>query len=232
MMILKRYLRLNLGLILYAVGIVLTVKGNLGLAPWDAFHIGLMNVIDLTFGQIGILVGVAILFITYFLDESIGLGTIANIFVIGLLIDLILYLNLIPLSQNILSGIIMLILGMVAIAVATYYYISAGFGIGPRDGLMVALTRVTRKPIGLIRGLIEISVLIMGFLLGAKVGFGTVLLAFGTGPIIQMVFKLYKFDVTVVQHEAFLMRKKPIGDQTTKEENLLSGVVKSETSTD
>ena len=112
MMILKRYLRLNLGLILYAVGIVLTVKGNLGLAPWDAFHIGLMNVIDLTFGQIGILVGVAILFITYFLDESIGLGTIANIFVIGLLIDLILYLNLIPLCQNILSGTIMLILGM------------------------------------------------------------------------------------------------------------------------
>ncbi len=70
MMKLKRYLRLNIGLILYAIGIVLTVKGNLGLAPWDAFHVGLMSVISLTFGQIGILVGLAILLVTYFLDEE------------------------------------------------------------------------------------------------------------------------------------------------------------------
>ncbi len=213
----KRYLRLTVGLILYAIGIVLTINGNLGLAPWDAFHIGLCKTFGISFGQISIIVGIFVLIINYHLDESIGIGTIANIFVIGLLIDLIFYLKFIPISHSISGGTLMLFFGMVLIAVASYYYIGSGFGTGPRDGLMVALTRVTKKPIGLIRGLIEMCVLLMGYLLSAKIGFGTIFLAFGIGPIVQITFKVFRFDVNSVKHDSFIQksaRKKRLNEST------------------
>jgi uncharacterized membrane protein YczE len=205
-MINNRYLRLIFGLVLYALGIVLTINGNLGLGPWDAFHVGLSKTIGVSFGQISIMVGLLVLIINYNLDESIGIGTIANIFVIGLLIDFIFYLKIIPISHSLLSGAFMLFFGMVFIAFASYCYIGSGFGTGPRDGLMVALTRVTKKPIGLIRGIIEMSVLLMGYLLGAKIGLGTVFLAFGIGPIVQSTFKILNFDVNSVNHNSLIKK--------------------------
>lgn len=204
----KRLLHLFMGLVLYSFGIVLTIQGNLGLAPWDALHMGLTYITKFSFGLISILVGLLILLFTYQLDESIGIGTISNIIVIGLLIDLIFALKLIPLSTSTFSGIPMILIGMEMIALGSYFYIGSGFGTGPRDGLMVAITRVTNKPIGLIRGIIEISVLVIGFLLGAKLGIGTILIAFGMGPIIQMTFKFLKFDVSTVMHNALLHKTK------------------------
>lgn len=204
----KRLLHLFIGLLLYAVGIVFTIQGNLGLAPWDALHMGLTYITHLSFGLISILVGFIILLFTYQLNESIGIGTLANIIIIGLLIDLIFALNLIPLSTSAFSGIPMLLIGMEMIALGSYFYIGSGFGTGPRDGLMVALTRVTKKPIGLIRGSIEITVFIAGYMLGAKIGIGTLLLAFGMGPIIQLTFKLLNFDVHTIIHDSFLHKSK------------------------
>lgn len=204
----KRLLHLLIGLLLYAVGIVFTIQGNLGLAPWDALHMGLVNITHLSFGLVSILVGFIILLFTYQLNESIGIGTLANIIIIGLLIDLIFALNLIPLATRLFSGIPMLLIGMEMIALGSYFYIGSGFGTGPRDGLMVALTRVTNKPIGFIRGIIEITVFIAGFFLGAKIGIGTLILAFGMGPIIQITFKLLKFDVNTIIHDAFLHKSK------------------------
>lgn len=204
----NRIARLALGLVLYAIGIVLTINGNLGLAPWDALHVGLSQTTGISFGQISIVVGLLVLLINYHLYESIGIGTLLNIFVIGFLIDGIFHYQLIPVSQSIISGIPMIISGMLLIALASYFYISAGFGTGPRDGLMVALTRTTEKPVGLIRGCIEISVLSLGVLLGAKIGLGTVILAFGFGPVIQTTFKLLNFDVKRVSHTSFLQKSK------------------------
>src|SRR6056297_292603 len=163
-MIYKRYLKLIFGLILYSIGIVMTINGNLGLAPWDAFHVGLSQTFGISFGQISIIVGLVILLITYYLKESIGIGTIANIFVIGILIDLLFYLEVIPVCREIFSGLVMILIGMIFIALATYYYIGSGFGAGPRDGLMVSLVRVLKKPVGLIRVSIEMTVLLMGYL--------------------------------------------------------------------
>ncbi len=202
----KRILRLTIGLILFSFGIVLTVNGNLGLSPWEAFHIGLSEKLNISFGQVAIIVGAAIVLLNYHLKESIGLGTLANIFVIGLIIDLIFASKLIPVMTEFLPGLMMITLGMVIIAFASYCYIGSGFGTGPRDGLMVALTRELGKPIGLIRGSIEITVLLFGYLLGAKVGIGTIILAFGIGPIVQLTFKLFKFDVQAVEHDAILAK--------------------------
>lgn len=203
---LLRIIRLILGLVLFALGIVLTVNANLGLAPWDAFHIGLTKIFNLSFGQVSILVGAIILTINYHMNESIGIGTIANIFVIGIILDLLFASNLIPVSANTNSGVIMLLIGMIVIAFASYFYIGSGFGTGPRDGLMVALTKKFTKPVGLIRGAIELTVLILGYLLGAKIGLGTLLLAFGIGPIVQVVFKLLRFEVEKVKHDSILQK--------------------------
>lgn len=202
----KRYLRLSVGLILFAIGIVFTINGNLGLAPWDAFHVGLSQTLGISFGQVSIVVGLSVVIINYHLRESIGIGTIMNIFVIGILIDIIFKLNLIPVSSHTVIGMIMLIAGMFLIAFASYCYIGSGFGTGPRDGLMVALTRMTKKPVGLVRGSIELTVLALGFLLGAKVGIGTLILGFGIGPIIQVTFKILNFKVEEIQHDAFLKK--------------------------
>ena len=202
----KRWMQLFIGLMFYAVGIVFTINANMGLAPWDAFHMGLTYITHLSFGLISIIVGLLVLLITYQLNEGIGIGTIANIVVIGVLIDLIFYLNLIPVVHNMVAGTAMLIIGMELIALGSFFYIGSGFGTGPRDGLMVALTRTTKKPIGLIRASIEISVLIAGYLLGAKIGIGTLIVGFGIGPIVQITFKLLKFNVNTVNHRVILIK--------------------------
>jgi uncharacterized membrane protein YczE len=100
----------------------------------------------------------------------------------------------------------MLITGMFLIALGSYFYIGSRFGTGPRDGLMVALTRVSKKPVGLIRGLIEMTVLLLGYLLGAKIGLGTIILAFGIGPIVQLTFRILRFDVHTVTHDSLLQK--------------------------
>ncbi len=197
---LKNFSRLILGILLYALGIVLSINANLGVSPWDTFHQGISNLVNITFGQASIAVGFIIVLLNLYLKENIGIGTILNMILIGIFIDLIMYYNIIPIMDSLIAGLIMMILSMFIIALATYCYIGAGFGSGPRDGLMVGLTKKTGRPVGLIRGLIELSVLLIGFLLGGKVGIGTVILAFGIGPIVQFTFEKLNFKVSDVDH--------------------------------
>lgn len=204
----KNFSRLILGILLYALGIVLSINANLGVSPWDTFHQGISNLVNITFGQASIAVGFIIVLLNLYLKENIGIGTILNMVLIGVFIDLIMYYNLIPIMDSLIPGLIMIILSMFVIALATYCYIGAGFGSGPRDGLMVGLTKKTGRPVGLIRGLIELAVLIIGFLLGGKVGIGTVILAFGIGPIVQFTFHKLNFEVGDVEHIYLFNRSK------------------------
>lgn len=197
----RKFIKLNLGLLLFAFGIFATLQANIGAAPWDAFHQGLALKMNLTFGQASIIVGATIVVINIFFKEKIGIGTLLNILIIGLLIDLFYQINLLPKMTHLASGIGLMVLGMVIIAFATYYYIDAGLGIGPRDGLMVIMVKLTNKPVGLIRLLIESSVLLVGYLLGGQVGIGTIILALGMGPIIQIVFGLLNFKIEHVKHD-------------------------------
>jgi len=204
----KRVVTLFVGILLYGLGIVLSVNANLGISPWDAFHQGLSNIINISFGQAGIAVGLFILIINYWLKEKIGLGTIVNIFGIGIMIDILFYIELIPVMNTVFSGVVMIIVSLFTISLATYFYLGAGFGAGPRDGLMVGLVKKTNKKPGLIRGVIELSVLAIGFLLGGKIGIGTILLGIGIGPVIQLTFQLLNFDVSNIEHEYLFERKK------------------------
>lgn len=198
--ILQRVIRLFVGLFLYAVGIVLTINANLGLAPWDVFHQGLAHLTSITMGEASIAVGIILIIVNSVLGERLGWGTLCNMLFIGLFMDLIMINNIIPIVNGIISGLVMMFLGMIVIGIASYYYISAGLGSGPRDGLMIVLTKKTGKSVRFIRNTIEISALIVGYLLGGFVGIGTLIMAIVLGYIIQFVFKVFKFDLSTITH--------------------------------
>lgn len=199
----KRTIRLIFGLFLFALGSFLSIQANIGLAPWEAFSMGFSYLTHLSYGDIVVISGFVIIAIDFAFKEKIGFGTILNAILIGKFVDLIQYVNIIPLMSNFWMGVLMLLLGQIVICVGSYFYIGASLGCGPRDAFMVALgKRMPKVPIGAIRGLIEGTVLIIGWLLGAKVGVGTVISVFGIGFILQFTFKILSFDVKNIKHES------------------------------
>ncbi|MGG5373152.1 YczE/YyaS/YitT family protein [Enterococcus sp. AZ196] len=198
-----RLVRLIFGLFLFALGSFLTIQANIGLASWEAFSMGIANLTDQTYGNILIISGVVILGVDVLLKEKVGFGTILNTILIGVFVDMIQAFEIVPQMHSFFSGVVMLLLGQVSICIGSYFYIGASMGCGPRDALMVALgKRMPNVPIGITRGLIEGTVLLIGWLLGAKVGIGTVISVFGISFILETTFKLLHFDVTNVDHES------------------------------
>lgn len=199
----NRLFRLIWGLFLYALGIVFTLKANIGYAPWDVFHVGLAKSIHISIGNASILVGLAVGIICILLGEKLGLGTVLNMVLIGVFVDIILNLSIIPTLNNFYLGILMVLVGLFIISLASYFYIGSGFGAGPRDSLMVAFTKKTSLPIGLCRGTLEVLAVIVGWKLGGMIGLGTIISAFAIGFIVQFTFKILNFDPTTIEHETF-----------------------------
>jgi uncharacterized membrane protein YczE len=197
----KKLARLCLGILLFSIGIMMTVKAQIGYAPWDTFHYGLSTHIGLSYGVTAILVGAVTVAIALILGEQIGIGTLLNMTLIGIFCDLIIKYNLIKTPSSFTLSVLMLILGLVIMSFASFFYISAGLGAGPRDSLMVALNKKLNLPIGICRNIIEISVLLTGWLLGGAVGVGTLLSAILMGLIVQVTFKWLKFDARSVRQE-------------------------------
>ena len=208
-----RFARLLIGLMLYGPGVVLTLKANIGYAPWDVFHAGTANIAGITIGMASIIVGLVILLLAVILGEKIGIGSILNMILIGTFIDLILAADLIPLSNNFLTGTLMLIAGLFVISLATYFYMSSALGAGPRDSLMVALKRKTELPIGFCRSFLEFAAAIIGWRMGGLLGFGTIMAAILAGFCIQITFKLVKFDSTAIRHETLMDTYKNISNR-------------------
>lgn len=198
----KRTVRLVFGLFLCAIGIYCSIQGNVGLAPWDAFSMGLSYLFGTSYGNMSVISGLVIIAIDFLLKEKIGFGTFLNTILIGKFVDLISSFNLFPKLENFFGGVALLLLGQVIMCLGCYFYISAAIGCGPRDSLMVALGKKFDKiPIGFVRICLEGTVLFLGWLLGAKVGVGTLITVFAGGIIMEFVYKLLKFDVKGVQHE-------------------------------
>lgn len=198
--ILKRVAKLFLGLFLYALGIVMTINANLGLAPWEVFHQGLSKILGITMGQASISVGIILVILDSLFGERLGWGTLCNMIFIGLFLDILMLNNLVPVFQSLIPKFIMMLLGVFTIGVASYFYISAGLGSGPRDGLMIALTKKTDKSVRFLRNCIELSVLAIGYLLGGSVGVGTPIMALSAGYFVQFAFRLFKYDLKETQH--------------------------------
>lgn len=201
MAFLNRLVRLNVGLFLYALGIVLTMKAGLGYGPWEVFHAGVGLTIGLSIGKVSIYAGIAIGLLAVLLGEKLGLGTILNMILIGLFLDWILAIPRFPAGHGWLGGLALMAAGLFVIALATYFYISSGFGAGPRDSLMVGLRRRTGMAVGLCRSLIEGSAVLCGALLGGSWGAGTLISAVAIGFCIQVTFRVMRFDPTQVRHE-------------------------------
>lgn len=197
----SRFIRLIFGLFLFAVGIVLNIHANIGYAPWDIFHAGISSVSGISIGQASMLAGFVAGLISVLLGEEIGIGSIANMFLIGIFVDFIISTGIVPVLEQPALGTIMMLTGFVIIAFASYFYMSSGFGAGPRDALMVAVSRKTDFNIGIVRTAIEILVGASGYLMGGLVGFGTVLCALSIGWIVDKVFRILDFNPKLIDHE-------------------------------
>ena len=198
------------GSILFALGVVLTIKANVGYAPWDVFHAGLAHVFGISFGVASIIVGMVIIAIVVIVREKIGIGTVLSLICTGLFIDFFLFLDLIPVAANFAAGVVMLVIGLFGMSNGTYFYIRSAFGAGPRDSLMVVLKRKTKLPIGVCRSILELIVTFAGWLLGGMVGIGTLISIITIGFCIQITFALFRFKVTEVRHETFIQTYRAI----------------------
>lgn len=176
----RRLPRLVLGILVLGTGVALTVRAGLGLAPYDVMHQGLAEVTGLDFGVVVIGLGLLILLAWVPLRQPFGLGTVVNVLTVGLVIDLA--LDLVPEVAAIAVRVPMLLGGTVLIGLGAGLYIGAGLGPGPRDGLMTAFAR-RGHPLWLVRTVMELTALGLGWVLGGEVGVGTVLVAFASGPI-------------------------------------------------
>lgn len=185
----RRLIQLFLGLALYGFSVGLMVRSNLGLNPWDVFHQGLAERSGLTLGTIIVIVGAAVLLLWVPLRQRPGIGTISNVFLIGIGTDVALWL-IPPVSSAPLAW-TMLLLGIFLNGVAGGAYIGAGLGPGPRDGLMTGLVKRTGGSVKIIRTGIEVVVLAAGWLLGGTVGLGTVLYAIAIGPIVHRMLPIF-----------------------------------------
>ena len=144
--IVLRLIRLFAGYFLYALGIVMAINANLGIAPWDVLNQGIGNVLNISIGKASILVGFVIVLVDIYFGENIGWGTVFNMIFVGIFIDILMINNLVPRFDSFLPSLLMILVGLLIIGFACFFYIGAGLGIGPRDGLMVALTKRLKSP--------------------------------------------------------------------------------------
>ena len=189
---LKTLIYLVLGLSLFAIGETLLITANLGVSPWTVLAQGISFQTNLSIGITTFIVSLVVLILWYPLKQKPGLGTILNIILISIIIDL--STPILPYPKSFLFQIIQSILAVFLVGLGSGFYLTANLGPGPRDGLMTGLQNLTNQPIALIRTIIEISAVGIGFYLGGIVGIGTLLFAFGIGPMVSLgIFIVMKF---------------------------------------
>lgn len=180
----RRLSQLLGGLALYGASMGLMIRSGLGLDPWDVLHEALSKLTGLTFGTVTAIVGALVLLCWIPLRQRPGVGTVANILVIAVAVDLTLAVVAPP--SALVPRIVFMVAGVVLNGLASAAYIGVRLGPGPRDGLMTGLNTRTGWPIGVVRMAIELTVLAAGWLLGGTVGVGTVLYALAIGPLVQV----------------------------------------------
>ncbi|WP_349427363.1 hypothetical protein [Microbacterium sp. LWS13-1.2] len=184
----RRVLQLLVGLFLYGAGCALTVQAGLGVDPWTVFAQGLSVRTGVGIGWITNIVGFFVLLLWIPLRQKPGIGTVANILLVGTSMQLV--IGVVPPVTGFAAQLATLLGGILLVAIASGLYIGARFGPGPRDGLMTGMNARLGWPIWLCRTLVELSVLLIGWLLGGTVGIGTVLFAVLIGPLVHLALPL------------------------------------------
>jgi uncharacterized membrane protein YczE len=186
---LRDMLRIQLGFAMFGAAIAMLIRANLGTSAWAVLEVALAQIFHLTPGTVSVLVGFLVLIVALLLRERIGWGTVANILCIGPFEDFALWL--VPsIRDNLPLQIVMLLLATALMGLASAVYIGVDAGAGPRDSLMLAIGRTTGWSVRVSRGLLELAVVITGWLLGGPAGLGTVVFAVLIGPAVQAAFKL------------------------------------------
>ncbi|MCW2791823.1 MAG: hypothetical protein JWO76_921 [Nocardioides sp.] len=189
----RRLTQLYVGLVLYGVSLGMMFRGDLGLAPWDVLHSGLIRHLPITIGQAVVVMSFVVLVLWIPLRELPGLGTISNALVVGFSADAT--LALLDRPDPLLARAVLMVGGVVLCGIASALYIGAQLGRGPRDGLMTGLQRRTGLSLRLVRTGLEVTVVLVGLLLGGVAGLGTVIYALAIGPLTQLMLPWCTVDV-------------------------------------
>ncbi len=192
---LQRWIMLLAGLTCFGFGVALMVKAGLGLSPWESLHQGISFHTGIPIGTVSILLGAPILLLWLPLGERPGIGTVLNVVLIGLVTNV--SLSMLPGFTHFVGQLVEMALGIAVIGLGSALYLGSRLGAGPRDGLMMGLSRKTGRSIRLTRTAIEITVLLIAWLLGGTIGLGTLAFALGIGPAVQLAFKLLRLDAAV-----------------------------------
>ncbi|CAN5638812.1 hypothetical protein BH23CHL2_BH23CHL2_18700 [soil metagenome] len=182
---------LMIALALFALAMVVTLQSDLGANSWTVFHHGISIQTPLTLGTAGIAIGLLILGASWAMGIKPGIGTVANMFFIGVWTDVYLEFDLVPVASWLPAQLAMLVGGALLLGFATALYIKTGFGAGPRDAFMLALTLRTNIRVGVIRWAMEIAVVVIGIVLGGSFGIGTLVFAVLIGPSVDLFFNLF-----------------------------------------
>ena len=192
----RRLTQLYAGLVLYGISDSMLLLAGLGVDPWDVLHQGLSRRFGLAVGTWAVIVGVLVLLLWIPLRQRPGFGTLNNVVVVGLVIDVM--LATVPPVHGYAARVVVMVAGVLLNGIATGAYIGAGLGPGPRDGLMTGLA-ARGHSIRVVRTSIEVTVLVSGWLLGGTVGLGTVVYALGIGPIAHMSIPRLAIRVSAIE---------------------------------
>ena len=200
---LKDCIKLFCGITIYSFGVYLTIAANIGLAPWDCLGMGIANCTPLSYGSAMVLIALVAISLQLLMKERIGFATVVDALLTGNLVQLFSVISPLPEIQNIWLGILIMLTGFVVIDIGAWVYMSAEFGCGPKDGLLVVLgKRLPKVPIGVIGVFLWAVVTLIGWMLGGSVGIGTLLSVFGAGVIMNLFYAAVGFDPRALKHRS------------------------------
>lgn len=201
--ILLGWLRIVFGLIIFAFGVHLTIKADLGLAPWDCFGMGISYHTPLNYGLSMTVMGVVLLIIDLCLKEKIGFGTVIDAMLTGNFVQFFNDMDKLPHTPNTFVGIVLIIAGLALMALGQYFYMTSAQCCGPKDALLIGIgKRFKKMPIGVVQYILWGTVFLIGWLLGGPVGIGTVVTTLASGVVTQAVYAVLKFEPRNITHQS------------------------------
>ena len=212
------WIKITIGLLIFAFGVHMTIRANIGLAPWDCLGMGIANHTPLNYGLSMTLIAVTVLVIDILLKEKIGFGTVIDALLTGNFVQMFNDINPFSLNKGLYSGILIMIAGFVFMATGMMIYMKGSQCCGPRDALLVGLgKRFPKIPIGLVEIALWTVVLALGWLLDGPVGIGTLVSTFGAGLVMQVIYSIMHFEPRNIRHrdirEAIIELKKGDGKE-------------------
>ncbi|MBR5315204.1 MAG: hypothetical protein IKU44_00300 [Firmicutes bacterium] len=200
--ILKHCFIAAVGLATFGTGIYLTIQANIGVAPWDCLFLGIEKNFGIKYGNVAVMTSLIVICVDLLMKERIGLGTLIDAVFTGKVVDFWNWADIVPQQQSTIMGIVLMIVALFICGLGQYIYMKVALCCGPRDSFLVGLSkRLKNIPIGIVCVMIQAIVLFFGWLLHGPIGIGTLIGAFLMGPIMELVFRICRFEAEEVHHQ-------------------------------